>query len=501
MAKQRVLIFVVSYNHEAFIQSVLDRIPEKVWDNPDYDTEVLIIDDESRDQTFHRAVDYLKAHPERRIKVLYSPVNQGYGGNQKLGYHFAIQNGFDAVVLLHGDGQYAPELLDDMVRPLLTEQADVVFGSRMINRMHALKGRMPLYKWVGNQVLTFAQNTLLRSKLSEFHSGYRAYSTRALKRVPFHLNSNYFDFDTDIIIQMLGTGQRILEIPIPTYYGDEISYVNGVRYGLLILLTTLRSQIMRMGLLYDARFDYTETNEHYTLKLGYPSSHQFALDQVKSGAAVLDLGSGPGYMTKALHDKGAQVISVDRYIHPATALYSVDTFQSEVEQFDLDQVNLEKLDLILMLDIIEHVHDPEALMLRIRQQYARRHPPQIVITTANIGFFIVRLMLLLGQFNYSTKGILDKDHRRLFTFASMKRLLRATGYEIMDINAIPAPYPLALGDGFPARALLAINGLLNRILPGVFAYQMAFVVRPLPTLDHLLANAEDTSEAKVAERA
>jgi CheY-like chemotaxis protein len=206
-------------------------------------------------------------------------------------------------------------------------------------------------------------------------------------------------------------------------------------------------------------------------------------------------------MTKALHDKGAQVISVDRYIHPATALYSVDTFQSEVEQFDLDQVNLEKLDLILMLDIIEHVHDPEALMLRIRQQYARRHPPQIVITTANIGFFIVRLMLLLGQFNYSTKGILDKDHRRLFTFASMKRLLRATGYEIMDINAIPAPYPLALGDGFPARALLAINGLLNRILPGVFAYQMAFVVRPLPTLDHLLANAEDTSEAKVAERA
>jgi glycosyltransferase involved in cell wall biosynthesis len=500
MSKQRVLIFVVSYNHEAFIKTVLGRIPDTVWENPHYDLEVLIIDDQSKDQTFHRAMDYAEMYPQRKIKVLYSPVNQGYGGNQKLGYHYAIQQGFDAVVLLHGDGQYAPELLDDMVRPILKGDADVVFGSRMINRMNALKGRMPLYKWVGNQVLTFLQNKMLNSHLAEFHSGYRAYSTSALKRVPFQFNSNYFDFDTDIIIQMLGTGQRILEIPIPTYYGDEISYVNGWRYGLLILLTTLRSRIVRLGLLYDSRFDYEETNEYYTLKVGYASSHQFALDRVKADMHVLDLGSGPGYMTKALHDQGAKVISVDRYIHPAAAVYSIDTFQSEIEDFDLNEVNLDKLDLILMLDIIEHIKDPEGFMLRLREQYARHHPPALIITTANVAFLIVRIMLLIGQFNYSKKGILDRDHRRLFTFGSMKRMLRATGYDILEIHAIPAPFPLALGDHALSKLLLAINQLLNKLVPGMFSYQMAFVVRPRPTIGHLLANAEETSQQKLAER-
>ncbi len=498
MSKQRVLIFVVSYNAAAFIASVLDRVPETVWDNPDYDLEVLVIDDQSQDQTFERANDYIAAHPDRQIKILYSPVNQGYGGNQKLGYHYAIEQGFDAVVLLHGDGQYAPEFLDNMIRPIINDEADVVFGSRMLNRMDALKGKMPLYKWVGNQILTFCQNKLLGSHLSEFHSGYRAYSTSALNSVPFKFNSSYFDFDTDIIIQMLDSGQRIMEIPIPTYYGDEISHVNGWRYGLLILLTTLRSRAVPLGLLYDPRFDYDDTNEYYTLKLGYPSSHQFALDRVTDGMQILDLGSGPGYMTKALHDQGAQVISVDRYIHPMAELYSQQTLQSEVEDFDLD---VEKLDLILMLDIIEHIHDPEAFLLKLRRQYARHDPPKLIITTGNVAFAVVRLMLLLGQFNYGKKGILDRDHRRLFTFGSMARTLKATGYDILEVHAIPAPYPLAVGDNGLSRTLLKLNQAFNRVFRGLGAYQMAFVVRPRPTIDHLLANAHDASEQRLAERA
>lgn len=501
MNRQRVMVFVVSYNAEAFIESVLHRIPEAVWNNPDYELDVLVIDDQSQDQTFERVNDYIQAHPERNIKVLYSPVNQGYGGNQKLGYHYAIEQGYDAVVLLHGDGQYAPELLDDMIRPIISGEADVVFGSRMLNRMDALKGKMPLHKWVGNQILTFVQNKLMGSSLSEFHSGYRAYSTNALKAVPFRFNSNYFDFDTDIIIQMMDTGQRIREIPIPTYYGDEISHVNGWWYGLLIVLTTLRSRFIPIGLLYDPRFDYDDTNEYYTLKLGYPSSHQFALDHVNQGMKILDLGSGPGYMTKALHDQGAQVISVDRYIHPMTEMYSLAAIESEVEDFDLDQLETDRLDMILMLDIIEHIHDPEAFLLKLRRQYARHHPPKLIITTGNVAFVVVRLMLLLGQFNYGKKGILDRDHRRLFTFASMTRTLRATGYDILAVHAIPAPYPLAIGDHLLSRAMLRVNQLLNRLLRGMFAYQMAFVVRPRPTIDHLLADAHDASEQRLVERA
>jgi glycosyltransferase involved in cell wall biosynthesis len=496
--KARVLIFIVSYNAEAFIESVLERIPVGLWAHDAYDLEVLIIDDQSQDDTFHRARDYAARFPSHPIKVLYNPVNQGYGGNQKLGYHYAIENNFDAVVLLHGDGQYAPEYLDEMVRPIVDGRADVVFGSRMMNRFDALRGKMPLYKWVGNQILTFTQNRILGSRLAEFHTGYRAYSTAALRSVPFAYNSDYFDFDTDIIIQMLDTGQRIFEIPIPTFYGDEISHVNGWRYAALIIGTTLQSRLVPRGLLYDRKFDYDQTNEYYTLKLGYSSSHQYALDRVADGTRVLDIGSGPGYMTKALYDQGAKVISLDRFIHPATEQYSVRTVQGEVEDYELTTEDT-AADLVLMLDIIEHLHAPEQFMLKLRERVDATNPPHVIITTGNVAFFVVRFGLLLGQFNYGKKGILDQDHKRLFTFSSMKRLLDATGYEVIQVDAIPPPYPLAIGDNAVSRLLLRVNGWLNRIAPGLFAYQMAYVAKPLPTLNHLLQAAETTSAARARE--
>ena len=156
-----------------------------------------------------------------------------------------IDHGLDIVVLLHGDGQYAPEFLMRMVQPILAGDADVVFGSRMLERGAALRGGMPKYKFVGNKILTFLQNQLAGVQLSEWHSGYRAYSIPSLAAVGFELNANYYDFDTQIILQMIGSNQRIVEIPIPTLYGDELSRVNGIRYGWRILRHTLRWKLSR----------------------------------------------------------------------------------------------------------------------------------------------------------------------------------------------------------------------------------------------------------------
>ncbi|MBC8077399.1 MAG: glycosyltransferase family 2 protein, partial [Chloroflexales bacterium] len=296
-APRRILIYIVCYNAEQFIDAVLNRIPDALWQNPLYSAEVLISDDQSSDQTFYKARDYAQRHGDLPITVLYQATNQGYGGNQKLGYHYAIERGFDAVVLLHGDGQYAPELLPEMIAPLVQGEADVVLGSRMLNKGDALKGRMPLYKWIGNQILTGVQNRILGSQLAEFHTGYRAYSTAALAAVPFMENSNYFDFDTDILIQMLDTGQRIREIPIPTFYGNEISRVDGLKYGGLIVRTSLVSRLMRFGIFYHPKFDYERGDDPYRPKLGYPSSHTFALARVRPGATVLDVAS-PGFMAR-----------------------------------------------------------------------------------------------------------------------------------------------------------------------------------------------------------
>ncbi len=253
---KKVLILIVCYQAEPFIEGVLQRIPDAVWAKEAFETEILIIDDQSADRTFYTAHAYTKQQSHRRITVLRNPVNQGYGGNQKIGYHYAIEHGFDVVLLLHGDGQYPPEYIVPMVEAILNDDADVVLGSRMINKLDALRGRMPVYKWLGNQFITGLQNAMLHSRLSEFHTGFRAYRVRALAGVPFDLNSDYFDFDTDIIIQMLDTEQRILEIPVPTFYGDETCRVNGFRYAALILHTTLLSRIIRLGSFYHPKFDY-----------------------------------------------------------------------------------------------------------------------------------------------------------------------------------------------------------------------------------------------------
>ncbi len=230
--EKRILIFIVAYNAERTIDAVLDRIPKELHTRQ---VEVLIIDDSSKDRTFQAGLKRETRAGDFRITILRNPENQGYGGNQKLGYRYAIEHGFDVVALLHGDGQYAPEKLPVLIEPFLNDEADVVFGSRMINKQDALAGGMPMYKWLGNQVLTTFQNTMLGSHLSEFHSGYRLYSTRALQRIPFERNSNDFHFDTDIIIQLHFAGQRIKEIPIPTFYGDEICHVNGLKYAWDIL--------------------------------------------------------------------------------------------------------------------------------------------------------------------------------------------------------------------------------------------------------------------------
>jgi glycosyltransferase involved in cell wall biosynthesis len=499
-SKFRVLIFIVSYNAEAFIENVLNRIPDQVWENDNYSTEVLVIDDQSLDGTFDRVAKFIDTYPHRKIQLLYNPVNQGYGGNQKLGYHYAIRRNFDAVVLLHGDGQYAPESLDELISPILRGEADVTLGSRMLNRFEALQGKMPVYKWLGNQILTLFQNRILHTKLSEFHTGYRAYSTESLRRIPFDHNSNYFDFDTDILIQLLDTDQRITEIGIPTYYGTEISYVNGLRYAVRIILTTLRSRIVRLGLLYDRRFDYRENmNGYYRPKIGYLSSHQFALDRASEGMTVLDIGSGPGYMAKELSEKGVQVISVDRSITDLGKQYSMRAISSsDIEDLNFDDI-YQQIDMIFLLDIIEHLRDPESFLMKLRARFARTRPP-LIITTGNVGFFVVRFGLLLGQFNYGKRGILDLDHKRLFTFSSMKRLLEASGYEILESYAIPAPYPLAIGDNRFARLLLAVNRFLNVLSRGLFAYQMAFVVKPHLMVEHLLENAYEAGNQKMQAR-
>ena len=487
LANKRVLIFIVAYNAEKTISSVLERIPEELRCK---NVEVLIIDDSSKDETFRAGLKHEDPSSDFRITILRNPVNQGYGGNQKLGYRYAIEHGFDIVALVHGDGQYAPEKLPVLLEPLVKGEADAVFGSRMINKQDALAGGMPLYKWVGNQVLTNFQNLILRTHLSEFHSGYRLYSTKALAAIPFERNSNDFHFDTDIIIQLVFAGRKIVEIPIPTFYGDEICHVNGLKYAWDIFKTTLRSKCHEKNLLYDRKFDVGQVELTYDLKLGFTSSHTLAIEAVRPGAAVLDVGCGQGYVSEEMAKRAGHVVGVDQYVRESSDP------KIEYRQFNLDQgdfpVEVSKFDQVFMLDVIEHLRDPEIFMEKLREAAAGKRP-EIILTTANVGFIVTRLMLLLGEFNYGRKGILDRTHTRLFTFHSLRELFQQTGFQVEEVAGIPAPFPKAVGDNWVGRLFLKLNKWGILISRGLFSYQIYVRARALPTVPTLLSETRESS--------
>jgi glycosyltransferase involved in cell wall biosynthesis len=485
--KPRLLVFVIAYYADKTLKQVLERIPRSIFE--EYDCEVLVVDDASQDRTFEIGHEYRAAHPEIRMTVLRNAYNQGYGGNQKVGYSFAIARGFDFVAMVHGDGQYAPEQLPALVAPLRDGEADAVFGSRMLDRFGALRGGMPLYKYVGNKILSTIQNNLLGTRLSEFHSGYRVYSVALLKRIPFHLNSNVFHFDTEIIIQILNAGGRIVEKPIPTYYGDEISRVNGLKYAKDVMVATLQNVLHRSQVLYQRRFDtQAEDNTHYDLKLGYASSHSYTLAAVPDGARVLDIGGGPAGIAAELARKGCEVAVVDQF--PAPAINGVKVLVQDLD----DELTFEvaPYDVLLLLDVIEHLRDPEKFVERLRAKfdYTER---TVILTTPNIAFVVQRLMLLFGQFNYGKQGILDRTHTRLYTFRGLLRLLRDAGFRIEEVKGIPAPFPKALGEGPLGRAATRINLALISLSKTLFSYQIYVKARTTPNVDFVLRSSQRAS--------
>lgn len=516
MSNVKNLIFIVAYNHEKLLAKTVARLHSSILCNPE--NEVLIIDDCSSDNTFFVAQtikqqltqDILEETGKHcKFTVLKNPINQGYGGNQKLGYRYAIDNGYTHVFLIHGDGQYAPEFLTRVisgykVNALTGLSPDAVFGTRMHSWKSALKGGMPIYKLLGNIILTFLQNKLLGAKLSEFHSGYRSYSTALLKKIPFERNSPDFHFDTEIIIQILALGGVIDEFAIPTHYGDEVCHVNGFRYAYDVLKSSLHFRLQKLGFLYDRKFDiglynYKEKSSHY-------SSHSMLIRSIDSHKSVLDIGCGNGGIARILQNKkGCETYGVD--ILPL----SIGDVFKEYWSIDLNQ-NMHQLriplqerhyDYIVLADILEHVVDPEQFLEFIRKHHSstNERSTRLHATTGNVAFFIVRFMLFLGQFNYGPRGILDRTHTRLFTRKSFIHIFNQCGYRVSKVTPIPLPFTSILSpQNKLAQFLEKMNYHLCKIAPGLFAYQFLVEVEVLPTSEQLLLNSKDFTVSLIKSR-
>lgn len=223
--KPKVIAVMPAYNAAKTIEKTYLDIPKGVVDT------CIVVDDGSKDNT-------VKVAQKLKLEVVVHPQNRGYGGNQKTCYTLALSKGADIVVMIHPDYQYDSTLTGELVRPIIQGRFDVMLGSRIRTRDEALAGGMPQYKYFFNRVLTIIQNIFLGQNLSEYHTGFRAYSKEILAKIPFHKYSDDFVFDQQILIGTIALNARIGEIPVPVRYFNEASSINFRRsfiYGISIL--------------------------------------------------------------------------------------------------------------------------------------------------------------------------------------------------------------------------------------------------------------------------
>lgn len=235
---KKIVVVMPAYNASKTLDRTYAEIPFPLVD------EVILVDDNSSDNTYVRAKELGINH------VVKHDVNRGYGGNQKTCYDMALKIGADVVIMVHPDYQYTPKLIPAMAELLTSGLYEVVLGSRILGT-GALKGGMPLYKYIANRFLTFTQNLLVGSKLSEFHTGYRAFTRKAIESINLQHNSDNFVFDNQMLSQLLMKDYEIAEITCPTKYFDEgssINLKNSTVYGLGVLKVSLQHRLKKLGI-------------------------------------------------------------------------------------------------------------------------------------------------------------------------------------------------------------------------------------------------------------
>ncbi len=468
---ERIMVLVVAYNAGSTLEETLERIPKHFRDRIG---EIVVADDASDDDTFERGTSWRDRNPETNTTVIRHLANRGYGGNQKVGYQMAIDRGFDVVVLLHADGQYAPECIESLVDPIIDGTADAVFGSRMMEPGAARRGGMPMYKFVGNKILTKVENTVLGSDLSEFHSGYRAYSVSALAELPFGANSDGFDFDTQIIVQLLDADKRILEVPIPTYYGDEICYVNGMAYARDVVKAVLTYRTTKAGF---GLSQWVPSAPDYSIKEEEGSSHSIILDLLREMPVgkVLDVGCSSGEFSEKVRARGHHVTGVDIMEHPEVA-DRVDEFHLADLDVGLPEVG-SGYDVIIAADVIEHVRDPKALLLQMSDRLAPNG--RLIVSTPNFGHWYARARVATGTFDYDRRGILDETHLRFFTRRGLMRILEESSLLVEEMRHSATFLPVIESGSKVSRTLSAIDRRLVKARPTFFGYQFVMVLRPM----------------------
>jgi len=301
--------------------------------------------------------------------------------------------------------------------------------------------------------------------------------------------TNDFHFDTEIIIKLHHQGFRITEVPIPTYYGAELCYVNGLRYARDVAQAVRRYRRTVRSL--DCFPEFKEYFVHYPIKESPHSSHSIFLQAAGTGRRLLEVGCGEGFFAQKLVERGNRVTGVDalpspRHKEAFEEYISADLSRGFSTAFET--LRTRRFDRILLMDILEHLEKPEALLEQCHEMMAPQS--RLLVSVPNVANFTVRLSLLFGRFEYAARGILDRTHLRFYTRRTARRLLEGAGFAVEKQSYTVIPLELVLGLSPSNPILRLLNALLygaTRLMPGLLAYQIVFNAR----------SARPTSPSKV----
>ena len=397
---------------------------------------------------------------EPHLEVLKTPDCFGPGGDLKLAFRYAIEQGFDSIYVVGQNAECSQKLLPLMKQGLSEEKNDAVFCFENHRQMKQFKNGIPRY-------------------------GVMAAQTAALKQVPFERNSNDSLFFCELAKQLEHRGRNLVHFVVP---GVKQAHDAGYWKALKV---SIHSRLHQAGFFYDRKFDTGE--HHYPQKLGRYSSHAKILNSVSRGSKVLDLGCGRGFLASGLVGQGCTVHGVDilapEKVGESISRYFQIDLNKNPEQI-IDVLRGESYDVILMADILEHLVDPERYLSILRENTPWQKPPKFLVCTANVAFVVVRSMLAFGQFNYGPRGILDRTHTRLFTRKSFDLIFRQAGFEIKKKSWVPMPFQSIFQNEHLAGLLEWMNQALANLRPGLFSYQMLFTVKALPTTQQLLTASQ-----------
>ena len=472
----RIALFLFEVREGELLAATLERIPRAAAECLE---QIVVMEDRRSDSL--AAVPALRLGP-RKLDVLVhrAPGELGYGGVRKAAFEYALLRGFDVAIFLRA-GVHPPEALPEVIHPVLQGSQAAVWASRLVDRLHSLRAGMPLARLLAHTVTTGLQNRILGLRARDYHSSFRAFPMRALRSIPFQLNSDDRSFDMQIAIQCRALGLPICEVEVPPSWREfptDRSGLHGVARG---VATAIDYRLHQLHATRRGRY-LVDRGVHYTLKHSPSGSHLQIIERIRPGSLVLDLGCSQGLLARPLREKGARVTGVDSRPEDQVAGELAAYYRKDLEQ-PLELPTGRVYDYVVSSDVIEHLRQRGELLRSVRRYL--KPEGRLLISTGNVALWFYRLSLLVGRFEYGPRGILDETHLHLYTRATFRREVENAGFRVVEERVTALPFEVVFESTGRSRAVRMLARLYHRlagIWPELFAYQFILEAE-ITTLD------------------